>query len=180
MRNLITPIILIVIAGAIFFGFIDSQYAEVKEISAEMEEYDTALRQVRDLRQAEQNILAKRASFEEVDIERLEKLLPDNVDNVRLLLDLDAIASKYGMTLRGVSVSQPSSLGQNEAEDAGGAGVRFVTVSFAVNSSYRNFLLFLEDLERSLRLVDVDGVSFQSSDVDFYEYQVSLKTYWLE
>lgn len=178
MKNLITPIILIVIAGVIFFTWIDPQYAQVKDIQSEASEYDQAISQVRELRQVEQDILARRTEFSEANIDRLEKLLPDNVDNVRLLLDLDAIASKYGMTLRNVSISDPQAA--NESPEGVDQDLQSVSVSFAVSASYQNFLLFLEDLERSLRLVDVESVSFQASDVDLYEYAVSLRTYWID
>jgi Tfp pilus assembly protein PilO len=178
MKNLITPIILIVIAGVIFFTWIDPQYAQVKEIQSEANEYDEAMEQVRELRQVEQDILARRASFAESNITRLEKLLPDNVDNVRLLLDLDAIASKYGMTLRNVSISDPQAVTETPEEVT--QDLQSVSVNFAVSASYQNFLLFLEDLERSLRLVDVESVSFQASDVDLYEYAVGLRTYWID
>jgi hypothetical protein len=37
----------------------------------------------------------------------------------------------------------------------------------------------LKDLENSLRLVDVTDITVSSSENDFYNYSLTLNTYWL-
>lgn len=38
---------------------------------------------------------------------------------------------------------------------------------------------FLADLERSVRIVDVEAVTFSVGEGDLTQYGVSIKTYWL-
>jgi len=105
--------------------------------------------------------------------------MPNAVDNVRLVRDIDGIASKYGMTLRSVSVSFVG----NSVEQQIGAQdepIGMVDLSFTVTAPYRIFLNFLRDLEKSLRIIDVLSLSFSASQKDLYEYNMTVRTYWLK
>lgn len=173
----LTPILLVIVAGAVFFLYIDPQYANVKKLKAEAAQYDQALNNSKQLQTVRDELLSKYNTFSTSDITKLQKMLPDNVDNVRLILDIDGIASKYGMTIRNVLIDQTkpaTDLGPDESK------YQSIALRFSVNSTYDNFRNFLADLEQSLRIVDVVGVSFNASDTDFSEYGISLKTYWLK
>ena len=111
----------------------------------------------------------------------MRKLLPHNIDNVRLALDLDGIASRHGLRVQDVTVqtsAEASSQGRI-AQDSG--PVDSVVISFSVVSQYPNFVAFLKDLEKSLRIVDVVSLSFTTKQGGaLAEYDVSVKTYWLK
>ena len=173
----LVPTILLVVSGIAFFGFIDPAYKKIGDLRKEAALFNEALENSEKLQQIRDTLLEKYNSFSTRDLERLEKLIPNNVDNVRLVRDLDGIASQYGMSLRDVKVET--------LEKSAGLGpdtlaVGTVIVSFTVSGPYDAFLSFLRDLERSLRIVDVSSVSFLSSEEDFYEYKMSLRTYWLK
>jgi hypothetical protein len=53
-------------------------------------------------------------------------------------------------------------------------------LTFTTVLSYKDFVSFLRDLETSLRLVDVVGLSFTSTKGDLYDFSVSIRTYWLK
>lgn len=177
MSRLLIPLILLIVAVGLFFGFIDPQYAEVEGIQEEINEYDRALDQARRLQEIRDELLTKNNSFRTADLERLEKLVPNNVDTVKLIMDIDAIASRYGMTIRGVALSGEQDVISSEGV---GSNLSSIDLSFSVSSTYNNFLLFLKDLEDSLRLVDIAQLNFQSGDEDLYEYQMRITTYWLK
>src|SRR5687767_12115956 len=105
MARFITPIILLLIAAAIFFGYISPAYKDTKTVRSEIGEYEEALSQSKELQASRDELLTKYNTFEARDLERLKKFLPGNVDNVRLVMDIDSIASKYGMILRNVSIA---------------------------------------------------------------------------
>lgn len=181
MTKFLIPIILIIIAVASFFTFTDPLYTKVKDIEKEEVQYDEALSKSRELQTIRDALLSKFNTFNSGDIERLEKLLPNNVDNVRLILEIDNTASKYGMNLRDVSISSgdDNSKSKNVVE-AIAKDFYTITLSFTVSSSYENFVKFIEELENKLRIVDISRIMFKASDSDFNEYRVSLKTYWVE
>lgn len=112
------------------------------------------------------------------ETEKLEKLLPDHFDNIRLIMDIDAIASKYNVLIRKVDVSNAGStesgLGKNTDS------YNSLSLDFTIEATYDNFQRFLDDLTNSLRMVDVTNLSFQASSLNLFRYSLSLKTYWLK
>ena len=180
MKTLL-PIVFILIAGAIFFGFIDPSYKRVQTLRVEEARFDQALTRSRELQQTRDQLLSRYNTLSPNDIDRLEKLLPDNIDNVRLILDLDTIASQFGMRVRNISISAIGPRVESGRVDTGSEnGFGTLMLSFSVTTTYEKFRTFLESLERSLRLVDVTNVSFASVQSGLYDYQVSIKTYWLK
>ncbi|MEK7613636.1 MAG: type 4a pilus biogenesis protein PilO [Patescibacteria group bacterium] len=179
MRGLI-PVLFVVIAGGIFFGFIDPAYDRIRELRAEESQFDQALTRSKELQQVRDELLSRYNTFSQGELDRLQKLLPDNVDNVRLILDFDSLASRYGMRVRNVALETNESRaarGQVGAEES-----RFdsLILSFSVTGNYDTFRAFLADLEQSLRLVDVNSISFSATPSGIYDYAVSIKTYWLK
>jgi len=175
--KLVFPIIAIIVAIGIFFGFVDPQYQDIKKLQAKEKQFDGALTRSKDLRTIRDEKLKVYESFPPEDLERLQKLIPDHIDNIRLVMDLDTTASRYGMRLTNVNVGKPDE-GLIEGPLARPYGS--ITVTFSVTTSYETFLRFLADLEQSLRLVDVVGLSFSGSKADFYEFNITLRTYWLK
>lgn len=171
------PIILVVVSFASFFWFIDPTYQTIKELKREEAIFAEALDNSKELQAIRDQVLSEYNAISPGDRDLLLKLLPNTVDNVRLVRDIDGIALRHGMTLRSVRVEvgeQDRSVGPT-IKNYGTA-----TVSFIVSAQYRSFLAFLSELERSLRLVDIVNIAFVSSDQDLAEYQVSVKTYWLK
>ncbi len=179
MIRSIIPILLIVIAVGLFFGYIDPTYQNIKKLSVEEDRFNEALNQSKELQSIRNALLSKYNTFSQLDLERLGKMLPDNVDNVRLILDIDSIASKYNMRTRNVTVSGVS-LEDTNVIGANQSVVGSVVLSFSVVASYDNFIRFIKDLEQSLRIVDVMGLSFNATDGDAFNFNISIKTYWLK
>ncbi|MCR4334272.1 MAG: hypothetical protein NUV47_00880 [Patescibacteria group bacterium] len=175
MNKFLSPIILILLAVGMFFFYVDPQWQKVKELQATNAEYNKAIEQSNQLLEVRDGLLDKYNSFRPEDLNRLEKLLPDNIDNVRLIIDINSITSKYGSSIKNVKLSTPSI--DTERSDS---GYKTMILSFALNASYDNFLNILGDLERSLRLLDVISISFKAGDKEPYEYTISIRTYWLQ
>jgi hypothetical protein len=131
-----------------------------------------------------QSLLARYNAFNPDDIERLHKLLPDHIDNVRLVLDLDTLASKHNIALQNVAVARP-----NEQSSVGNGTIGplrqsydSVTLKFATSGTYDRFKTFLLDLEDSLRIVDLTALTMSaeasSAGEPTYRFDVTLRTYW--
>ena len=182
MFRLLTPIVLILVAGSAFFFYTDPHYQNIKTLRAQEREYDDALTKSKELQQARNQLIAKRNTFAPDDVRKLERLLPDNVDNIRLILDIDNIAMRYGLRIRGVSVSTPKDTRSEQSALAVGAStdrVGSVELSFTIAARYQDFLRFLQDLERSVRIVDVQTLSFTVGTGELTQYSILVKTYWL-
>jgi len=91
------------------------------------------------------------------------------------------VASRYGISIKSIKTTTGSSrdtsrivLPENESK------YDSATISFSFISSYDNFKRLMADVEKSLRIMDVKSVSFQVGESGFYDYQVSVETYWLK
>jgi len=127
------------------------------------------------------------------DLDKIDKLIPDTVDNVQLLIEVNAIAERYGMVIRNITiedetvgvrevgeVTDETRSARNALSGAGSMEVGSLLVGFSVDGSYRALQLFLGDLARNLRLVDIESLDFISGDEDLFQYDIVLRTYWLK
>ncbi|HEY0980280.1 MAG TPA: hypothetical protein VGE18_02635 [Candidatus Paceibacterota bacterium] len=173
-------IFLLIIIGAsigTFFMVIKPRYDKLQVIKAEVANYDTSLETAEQLQSSREELIAKYNSISKTDLDGVKTLLPDSVDNIRLIIQLDSLATKNGLsTLR--SVDYKSEETSSSGTGAGGAGANAgqaqniaasnkpygeFTISFQTAGQYKNFLAFLSDLEQNLRLVDITAIDFGAS-----------------
>ena len=183
MRTLL-PILLIALAVGLFVVYTNPTYQNedgIKGLSAQAAEYDQALTQSSELRAARDKLLAHRNTFSADDVHKLERVLPDNVDNIRLIIDIQNIAARYRLQIKNVALGASSADEGSQAIAAGAEGhsVGTVELGFSVDSTYDNFIAFLDDLEKSVRVVDVEKITFVTGPGDLETYKLQIKTYWL-
>lgn len=179
--NTLFPLFLVLLSGGLFALYTNPTYQDVKTLQAQAAEYDQALTQSSKLRAARDQLLARRNTFSTDDVRKLERVLPDNVDNIRLIIDMDNIAARYGLKVKnvvlGASSATPGS--QTASVGQGSQVVGTVELGFSVDATYDNFIAFLEDLQRSVRIVDVESIKFSAAAGDLNTYNLQIRTYWL-
>lgn len=176
-----SAIILLLLAIGLFYTFTNGQYQEVKKLQALSNEYGDVLKSVSLITEFRDRLLVTYETFPKVEIERVDKILPDNIDIVRLALDLDGMASRHGISIEEIQAKA----GANENADLiilpeNAEVYETATISLHFVSNYENFTRLLDDMEKSLRIMDVKLVSFQATDSGLYDYRVSVDTYWLK
>lgn len=188
MTKTILSVVGLVAAGGIFFAFTQPRYDAVRALESEMAQYDQALQRSSELQQLKQTLLSRYNAFNPVDVDRLYKLLPDHVDNVRLVLDLDNLAARHGLALQNVVTSSPGTERPSSAAVANVASRQrydSLTLQFRTQGTYTNFTSFMRDLEASLRLVDIVDLSLVQlpgvvAGEPIYRYELTIRTYWLK
>lgn len=182
----------LVAAGALFFMYTQPTYDQVKAANAQISQYNEALNKAAELQQLKQSLLSKYNTFNPNDIERLQKLLPDHVDNVRLILDIDSVAGRRAMAIQNVVVSssQTAKSSQTAIGTVSSSKQKYdsLTVKFTTQGTYDNFRGFLDDIQKSLRIVDLTSLSITrtnegaagSTAAPLYNYEVTMRTYWLK
>ena len=183
MTRFLFPLILIAIALFVFFTFTDGMWQQIRDLKTQKVELEMGINQANELLRRQQELLKSYNAIADDQKERLDKLLPDNIDNVRLIIDMNNIAKFHGMSLRGVSVSGGEAGAQPSAESQSGEtllSADSVVISFSVSASYEAFKEFLRDLSTSLRLVDVASLSISTGEKNLYSFTLGLKTYWLK
>ena len=175
--RLFIPIILIVAAIGLFVVYTNPEYQQTKALSAQVAAYDDALNKSQELRAVRDQLLSKRNTFSSDDVQKLSEVLPDNVDNIRLIIDINNIASRHGLTLGGVNIGDIAGSKNALAAGASSGSVGSVDVSFGVTTTYDGMLSFLSDLEHSMRLIDVEKLGFSAGNTSTYTFDI--RTYWL-
>lgn len=180
----IFPILALVVAGVAFSFYIDPTYTEIQTLRAEEATLSAALTRALELQATRDQLLSRYNTFNPEDLARLEKLLPDHVDNVRLALDMDSLAASYGMRIRNVSIEKQDEKksATRKAQTVGPDERTYesMALSFTVTGQYDTFRTFLTDLEHSLRLVNVEQLSFSATESGLYDFSITLRTYWLK
>lgn len=183
--RLILSLLLLALSIGGFVGFIIPQYKAVQEISATAADYNTILENARTLQEQRNKLVTKYNAFDQGLLTKLNVMLPRNPENVKLILELDSIAKQYGVFLQNVKIEDASSDGQT-ATRPGTAPVNTdigtLRITFSVSGPYQGFTNFVRTLERSLRIVDIQKITFTALDdtKNTYQYTVGIKAYWLK
>ena len=191
MNKNLTPLILIVLAVGIYFTFTRAKIDELQAIRQVNAQYEQALKNSEKLVKVRDTVRDNYNKISQDDQERLEKILPDNVDNVRLIIDVSGVAARHGIVMKNVKTTTPKDASEPVADAGmgqGGMGSQIpsqntystVTLSFDVTSNYQNFLNFLKDIEASLRIIEISKITIKSNDTGVYDYSVEIKTFWLK
>ncbi len=192
MNNRLLPILVLILALGVFAGYVNPVWtgdiAEVKEAIAADED---ALEAARSYLTREEELLKKRDAMDQNDLAKLSAMLPDGVDNVGLILALNALAARSGLALSNIDVSQPTGTNANNSSQGFstgiGAGADFgrtthtgsVDLTLTAAGSYEAFQKFLAGVERSERLLDVRSIGVQGTNTGLYTYQMTIRFYWL-
>ncbi len=116
-------------------------------------------------------------SAQEEMIDRIEQALPSTPNTSALLEFLSVTIGESGMIF-----SEVGGISAVTTEDDVGRVVKESKISIEASGSYQSFLTLLKSLERSAYLIEVDSVSFASSQEnasDFYDFLLVLRTRYM-
>lgn len=182
MRQFTIPIVLVALSIGLFAIYTNPTYQADKKILVNVRAYNDSLDKSQELRRVRDEKIAAFNTFQPQDKDRLNSILPDNVDNIHLIIDINNIAARHGLSLKNVSlgtISDSASSRNALAVGVSGSAVGSVNLGFTVSSSYENMLAFINDLEHSLRIMDIEQITFTAGEKDLSDYSFSVRTYWL-
>jgi hypothetical protein len=180
MKSLI-PIFLILASVGIFVFYINPTYQTIKSLQVDIASYEKAFSKSNEVLKKRGELQAKYKQFTSADLDSIKKLLPDHIDNVQLILDINGIARlpEHNMLISKIKIEEDKSdttvqIGPNNKLYSS------ILVSFKTKAEYSKFMSFIKELEQSLRLVDITNLSFKTDAKNLTEYSVTIRTYWLK
>ncbi len=193
MNRNITATILIILAIALYFTYTSGVWANAVAVKAVNDDYSSAIANSEKLISQRDSVLKDYNNISADDRSNLDKMLPNTVDNIRLVIDLTNIGLQHGFSLKNVTASakasndSTSNSGQiaNFASTHGSIGnisiptLDTVSVSFSVSAPYQQFISFMQDIEANLRIMDITHLTVTANDTGTYDFSVQLNTYWL-
>ena len=184
MFKYIFPTILTAFAIVIFFTYVKPTYAEIGQLRMKKAQYEEALVNAKRLDAAKNDLSEKYNAISEENRTKLLHLMPDTVDNVHLILDIQSIAAGYNMLPQDIKFEVPKKAGATT--QPGNKSQKLYNtfdLEFSVTGNYDKFNAFLNDLESSLRIMDVTSITFSSDKLTLvngnYKFTVKVRTYWL-
>lgn len=193
MNRNIYAIILIILAIGLYFTVTQGIIDDAKLIKSSNTEYSTAINNAKRLIEVRDKVISDYNQLSSEDRIRLDKIVPNTVDNIRLIIDMNDVARKHGLSLRAINVSvggsspNPSGEGQEQIimDPINNNGIVAVPildkllVTFSVSAPYQQFISFIQDIEANLRIMDITSLSVSVNNNGIYDWTITLKTYWL-
>lgn len=173
MRYGIT-ILFLVLAVALFFKYTKPYYDETKLLKTDRDTLEEALGYSRELQTLRDDLLGQYNSISQEDIERLNKMLPSKIRSDDIMVLLEDRTKARGLLLKRIDVREA----ENAADPNAALGTPLplynnIEISLSMSGSYSSFLSLLEDLEKSLQLIDVTSITFSAARSSVYEFSVN-------
>lgn len=204
MGKFIIPTLLIGLAFGSYFLYTQPIYTEAKDVKAEVVKLQEAATKL-DIALKKKDKLA--TTYNALDtslVARLEKLMPDNLDNIKLIIDVDRTAKQYGTILNAVkfdvdqqaktdaktmtasgsattSATSSTAVRDNKAALEAKKDYNNFSLTMTFTGTFANFTKLVGDMEKNLRIIDIKSVTFDAQDLkDIYKFEVKAKIYWLK
>lgn len=161
----------------IFMFWIQPSWDGIKERQIERDAYLNSISNFRQFRETRDGLLDKYNSIPASDLDNLRTMIPSTPESGKIIVQFEELSAKHGLLLRNINVarkekSQARTIGQQQTP------YEMIPLTFVVSGSYGSFRSFLTDLEKSLRIVDVNLIGFSAGNLDSYEFSINAQVYW--
>jgi hypothetical protein len=185
MIRTLTPIFSIIISLVIFFFFTQPKFAHIKTVQGEAAQFEGAAAKAAQLNAELTRMLDEKRKYPAEAMEKLDALVPENVDEVKVLNDLNELAKSHNMMFGNVSVTNSdlvSADGSASGETLSGEyeGLTATNLSFSLIGGYDQFKAFLADVEQSLVMVEVQNIEFTTGEGALQQYSVGARVFALK
>lgn len=103
----------------------------------------------------------------------LDRLLPNMVDPLQVGNDIENLSKSYGASL----VLNSFGRAQAKGSDSGGGKYKTQSYSFAIAAPYGTYRDFLNKIEASLQLFDIQNMTISPKVGGMYQYDFTVSTY---
>jgi Tfp pilus assembly protein PilO len=177
------PIFCVLVSIVLIIVVVNPSLDKLKAVKQQLVELKESERQVEKLIADYDQLREKYQAVSDQDRQVLEKVLPSNINNVRLILELERIAELRGLGFKDVDVVlKKDENQQSQIIDVNRQQLRKVVASITLVGDYGAFVQYLSDLEKSLRLITMKTIDFQAQRQEKkptqFEYKLVLETYW--
>ncbi len=184
MNSRVLAALSLIVAAGIFFAYVTPTWGgSIAATQAAIAADDQALAAAAQYTSQQNQLAASRDAIDSSSLSALSTFLPGSVDNVGLILDLNALAARSGLSVANIDVASggtsASGQGTTALPTAAANPVGSVDLSLSASGTFAALQAFLSGVERSARLLDVRDLVVKGSDTGVYDYQMTIRLYWL-
>jgi len=176
MKSLMS-IIFVGVAAMIFFTWTQPIFNDIKSLYGEEQTLNTTLANFKVFQTKRDNVLSQYNAISKDDLTKLNRFLPSMSNAVDLVVEIENIAKVSGLALKDIDIKKPEDTQKSSFEDQK-SGVGKILVTMKVVGPYKSFVSFLGNLEKNLRPIEIERITFISGNADSYEYNITADTYW--
>jgi hypothetical protein len=180
-------IVLVIVSIVIIVAYVKPTFEEMKTTQVETAVYQEALDNALVYSDELQKLSAEVKKFSASELRTLKRYIPDEIDAVSVMRDIEAIvrrnqmvtelleASDFGLREAG---SMQSAQGQTDPDQEKiSAGLSFGQFTLVTSGSYEQFKFLLQDFEKNAYPLEITSISFTPSVDSLYTFSVVLETY---
>lgn len=163
--SLLTQIGLIGLSIVIFVTVLKPMFADINTAQNEMVMYKDAVDKAQQFNAKLQELVSTRDSFSEHDMQRLEKLLPTNIDAPKIMKDIESMFIIKNVTVTSLHTSEKSELvqyGQDDTDAQANSDPALAQQDFEVK-----FFGTYEDLKSILTLAEANETLLEVASIKF-------------
>lgn len=180
----LTPVLSVIIAIILFIFFVHPKYNEIVTVQAEIAEYENAILKYNNFTNNLEAKLAAKKNRSALDNEHLDRLVPDEIDETQLLVDIESLAKRNALLFGNVDViNGGAELIRNTRNEVAAVEesdeLKTVDISFEVIGTYEQFKAFLADMEKSMTIFEVVEMKIDVDDSAFQQFAVTVRVYSL-
>lgn len=181
-NNPLLPIFSLIAAALVFFLYVGPTWrGPIAEAQTAIASDEQALAAAKQYATQQDSLDQAKNAINQSDLDRLTAFLPDSVDNVGIILDLNALAARSSIALSSINVSLTS--GQQGGSSSGilpsDSDIGSVDLTLSASGTFAALQEFLTGIEKSARILDVRQIAVHGSDIGVYGYQMTIRLYWL-
>jgi len=183
MSKTIASLLFLAAAFSLFWFWTKPFLEEVDTLVLKKEAIDKALADSRQLQGLRDSLLEQYNAVSGEDLSKISKILPRDSEISKLTVELENIARSNGVVLKTVKperVEQAAQSTRGIVDQEKTMKPQRIDWDIVVSSAYGGFLGFLGEMQKSLRLIDVDNITFSAKESNFYEFTIKAKTYWIK
>lgn len=170
-------IIFVGAAVMIFFTWTQPILNEIKSLYIQENALNSTLANFAEFQAKRDEILEKYNAISKDDLKKLNKFLPSVANAVDLVVEIENITKDSSLILRDIDIKKPEDTQKSSFENQK-TGAGKILVFMKVVGPYKSFISFLNNLEKNIRLTEIERITFIAGNADSYEYNIIADTYW--
>lgn len=195
-RKMLISFFLLVLAGTFGFFYTVPEWKKFKRLNKDMENLTNLSIEIDALLQKRDELVNAANSFSKKDREAIQRALPVDAQAANFLVSIERIALKNKITLKSIEIAArgilaaspaiPSKTGAESVPRPAGKPttpaapvINELPIVLTGEGEYEAFKAFLQDLERSQRLVDIKNISLSATKIlGPYPFTFQINTYY--
>ena len=180
MFQIIKLVAFIGLAIWLFFSYTQPTWMETEQVMEDIEKHTEALMEVSAFNQNIIDLMARQENINKADLDRMDILIPTELDETGVMADIQAIVEGRNARLLQVGASDWNTVsggGSASAEAVGLQDPEHLTkdITISIEGTYQQLKQILADLERSLVLLEVTGITFAAVEGDIVGYSLVIR-----